>query len=421
MLPFFTIAFSLPEAVAPALVQLPTLFAALGSSGEVSGAGEGGAAAWTLLIVYVSVALVVSFMCSILEAALLSARLGTLETRRDSGDRGAELLLDLKRDRLDDAISSILILNTLAHTFGVAGAGIQAQRVFSEGSVVLQLFPVILTILILVLTEIIPKTIGAVYAERLVGPVARLTNALIWMLRPALFATNLITRAFTSSAHHQMVSRGELAAMVSMAARQGTLAKDDSRLLANVLRYDEIQVSDVMTPRTVAVMMPVETTVSEFLASQEARPYSRLPLYRERRDEVFGYLLARQVLRAAARGIDPDTTLEQFRRSVMFLPETLAVSQAIRKMTEEREHLAMVTDEYGGISGLVTMEDLMETVLGVEILDESDRVVDLREEAARVRDRRLQDLRRMREAEMNREISPAADGRTAEPSPTDPT
>ncbi|MEM9557268.1 MAG: hemolysin family protein [Acidobacteriota bacterium] len=362
--------------------------------------------AFALLLVYVGLALVVSFTCSILEAALLSVRSAELEDRKAQGSKGAARLLMLKRERLDDTISSILILNTLAHTFGVAGAGIQAQKVWPEGSWMLASFPIVLTVLILVLTEIIPKTLGAAYAGRIVTPVAMVTSALVWSMKPVLFLTNFITRLFAKN-EETKISRGELAAMVAMAARTGTLEQPDSRLVSNVLRYHEIRVQDVMTPRTVVAMMPAEATVAELLENPEARPFSRVPIYQSNRDEVIGYVLQRQVLGALARGnATRDTTLSTFRRPALFLPETTPANSALRKLTGGHEHMALAADEYGGISGLVTLEDLMETVLGVEILDESDRVADLRVEAARLRERRLDQARRERGAEIDTELQP---------------
>lgn len=370
-----------------------------------AGDGEGSV---TLLIIYVAVALVVSFTCSILEAAILTVRGAELEDRKAQGSAAAALLLHLKRERLDDTISSILILNTLAHTFGVAGAGIQAQRVFPEGSWWLAAFPVILTVLILILTEIIPKTVGAVYATSLVTPVAYVTKGLVWSMKPLLLVTNLITRLF-SKKEADPISRGELAAMVSMAARSGTLEKRDSRVVSNILSYHEIRVEDVMTPRTVIAMLPASATVADLLDDPDSRPFSRVPIYESNRDEVIGYVLQRQVLGALARGrAQRDTPLRTFNRKTLYLPEVTAANEALRQLTQGQEHMAMVIDEHGGIAGLVTLEDLIETILGIEILDESDRVVDLREEASRLREERLAEVHRDRLAELDDGLMPAA-------------
>lgn len=391
---------SFSMSAATSLVRgLEILPAAFPTGGDSEGEGS-----MTLLLLYVGLALVVSFTCSILEAAILSVRSAELENRKAQGSTAAGRLLTLKRDRLDDTISSILILNTLAHTFGVAGAGIQAQKVFDEGSWLLAAFPIILTVLILVLTEIIPKTVGAAYASGLITPVAWVTNGLVWSMKPLLVITNLITRLF-SKKEEDVISRGELAAMVSMATESGTLESRDSKLLANVLRYHEIRVEDVMTPRTVTAMLPASSTVADLVDEIEVRPFSRVPIYEANRDEVIGYVLQRQVLASLARGkAKRDTPLSKFNRKPLFFPEVTPVNEALRQLTKANEHMAMVIDEHGGIAGLVTLEDLMETILGVEILDESDRVVDLRAEASRLREERLAQTERGRRAEIDAEL-----------------
>ena len=343
----------------------------------------------TLLIIYVSFAVITSFLCSILEAALLSVREGELEDRQARGDKAAQKLLTLKRDRVDDAISAILILNTLAHTLGVAGAGLQAGQVWPDQHFLLNVvFPAALTLVILIGTEIIPKTLGAVYASRLVGFVASALSGLVWIMWPFLVLTRLITGALTSHGKTP-ISRGELAAMVSLASREGTLPARESKLLSNVLSYHAIQLGDVMTPRTVATMVDADTELGDFLQDQDARAYSRIPIYQGTRDHVIGYLLQREVLSEAVGDVDLSRKVVDFKREAYFLPEEEPLDDALRRMTQEHHHLALVTDSYGGISGLVTLEDLLETILGVEIVDESDRVVDLRAEAIALREKRL--------------------------------
>ncbi|RMH18484.1 MAG: DUF21 domain-containing protein [Acidobacteria bacterium] len=357
----------------------------------------------TLLLIYVGLALGFSFLCSILEAGLLSVRTAELEERKARGQRAAALLLDLKQERVDDAISAILILNTIAHTAGATLAGAQAGKVFGDHRV--GIFSAVLILLVLVVTEIIPKTIGTVYASSLVGFVARATALLVWLLRPALVLTGLVTRFF---AHQEQpaISRGELAAMVALAGRQGILPAAHSQLVENALLYDRIQVADVMTPRTVLCALPASATIADFLADRRSRIYSRIPIYRDDRDHMIGYVLQRDVLAAAAEGSDPTTPLERFRRDLLELPAEASVARALRQLTAGRQHLALVRDEFGGTAGLVTLEDLIETILGVEILDEADHVADLRAEAIRLRDQRLAERR----AESAVDEAPAPDG-----------
>ena len=339
-----------------------------------------------LLIVYVTSALAISFLCSILEAALLSVRSIELEERKSRGDTAAARLLHYKQERIDDAISSILILNTIAHTAGAALAGNQAGKLYGDDFVAI--FSTILIFLVLVFTEIIPKTLGTVYASQLVPFVGRTLNLLVWVLKPLLVITRLLT-GFLARHEKQPVTRGELAAMVSIATRQGTLKDADSRLVSNVLRYDEIHVEDVMTPRTVLFALPTDARLGDFLNDQQARSFSRIPLFEETRDHMVGYVLQRDLLVAIAEGEDPATPLTDHAREAFSISESLTVGKALREITASGQHMALVHDEFGGVSGLVTLEDLIETILGVEIVDESDQVVDLRQEAIKLRDRRL--------------------------------
>lgn len=351
----------------------------------------------TLLLVYVGAALGFSFLCSLLEASFLSARLVTLTERKEAGHRGAARLLKLKSERVDDSLSAILILNTVANTAGAFLAGAQAEAVFGDTSIgiftAVGVFTGAFIIAILVGSEIVPKTLGAVYAERLVTFTGLVVFSLTFILRPILYVTRLVTR-FLTRTERPPISRRELSVMVSMAELQGTLRPDDSRLVSNVLKYDEIRVEDVMTPRTVISMLPASATLKTFLENRDLGVFSRLPVFGESPDDIQGYVLQRDLLAAAARDEPPETSVGRFLRKAHYIPQGQDVGRALRFLTESREHFALVTDEYGGISGLVSLEDLMETILGIEILDESDRVADLRAEAIKLRDKRLAELER---------------------------
>jgi len=347
----------------------------------------------TELIVTVMAALFVSFLCSIMEAVLLSIRMATLVELRDGGSRGAALLLDLKQHKLDDAISAILTLNTIAHTIGAALAGAQAAKIFGDAWV--GAFSAALTLLILVVTEIIPKTVGAVYARQLSGLMGYINHYLALAMTPLLFLTRSITKLIARD-RTVVITAGELSAMVSMAADQGALSEEQSALLNNLLREDALNIADVMTPRAVLVMMPAKMTLDAFMKREEIGAFSRIPVFGETYDEVQGYVLAREVFAFLAAGGDRGRILEQFKRPICVLPKTYSVGDALRAMTAKREHLAIVLDEYGGVSGLVTLEDLFETLLGVEIVDESDRVTDLRKVAMNIRDQRLARLEKKR-------------------------
>jgi CBS domain containing-hemolysin-like protein len=351
-----------------------------------------------LLLIYVCFALGVSFLCSLLEAALLSARIVPLSQRRAAGSKGAALLLELKQTRLEDAISAVLIINTVANTLGATMAGAQAAVVF--GSAWVGLFSGVLTFLILVFSEIIPKTLGSAYATALSGFVGRVLHVLTRAMAPVLLVSRTITRLLARD-RKVSFSRGDLATVIAVATKEGAISTDESRLFENLLRFREVQVEDVMTPRTVAFMLPDDATIADLLETPEAEVFSRIPLFSDDRDHILGYVLQREILKAAAAGCDPGQPLKRYMRPITFIPELASVGSALRQILVRREHLAAVTDEHGGISGLVTLEDLTETILGVEIVDESDRVVDLRQAAAKLRDERMERLLKKRQLQLD--------------------
>lgn len=340
-----------------------------------------------LLLVYIGLAVGVSFFCSLLEAALLSSRNSSLTEQRDAGSSGAALLLDLKQQRVDDAISAILMLNTVANTLGATLAGAQAAKVF--GSAWVGLFSTALVFLILVVSEIIPKTLGAVYSKSLSGFVGWSLHVLTRVMSPALVLSRQLTRLLTRE-QSLSYSRGELSATIADAAKDGVISPAASKIFDNLLQFDEVRVEDVMTPRTVAFMLPSNATIEELLNDHEAEAFSRIPLYGEDQDDVIGYVLQREVLKTKADGADTSLTLGRLMRPIPFIPEVATVGSAMRQFLERREPIAIAIDEHGGVSGLVTLEDLTETVLGVEIVDESDRIVDQRQAASTLRDQRME-------------------------------
>jgi CBS domain containing-hemolysin-like protein len=366
----------------------------------------------TLLVLIVAIALSVSFLCSVLEAALFSARMPELLARRERGDRGATLLLELKTKRMDDAISAILILNTVAHTVGAAMAGAQAAVVFGDRWV--GVFSGVLTLLVLVATEIIPKTLGATYASQLVGFVARTVKALTVVLAPVLTLSRSLTR-LVGHAQPSAVSRAEVGALVTLATRQGALQLEESRVVSNVLRLEGVSVADVMTPRTVVGMVPQSTTLQEFLDDTSVQPYSRVPLFEGSRDNVVGYVTQHDALRAAREPDSADRPVSDLARSIRHVPETEKLGVVLRQLVDHGEHMAVAHDEFGVDAGIVTLEDLVETILGVEIVDESDPVPDLRELATRLRDERL---RRNRQRWAERSASRAGGLPDSRPSST---
>ena len=351
-----------------------------------------------LLLVWVGVAVGVSFLCSLLEAVLLSVRRTSLLEARKKGSRGATLLYELKTARLDDSIAAILTLNTISHTIGAALAGAQAAHVAHDWgwgaheTLAVGIFSAILTLLILVLSEIVPKTLGAVYAVQLAAPVGHVLRVLVAVSAPVLVVSRALTR-FITRRERTRLSRGEVRSFLSVARGEGALAADEERWLSNLLRLKEIHVSDVLTPRTVVQMFSEDATASEMIAARDADPFSRLPLFGQSRDQVTGYVYQRDVLRAVARGAPLDTPLRLFQRPVHFVPETATVRAVLRDLLQRNAHFAMAVDEHDGVAGVVSLEDLTETLLGTELVDEADHDADLREVALKLRDERLKRAR----------------------------
>ncbi len=346
----------------------------------------------TLLLTVIAITLFISFLCSLLEATLLSVSIPSLEERRDQG-AGIRWLLELKRDRLDDAIGAVLILNTISHTMGASFAG---YLVAQEYPTWVAFFSAVFTFLILTLSEIIPKTLGAVHARKLSGFVGICLKVLTRVLQPAVAVTGTLTRLVGRSSAEN-VSRGEVEAMINMAGTDGTLAVHERELYRNILRLDEIRVGDVMTPRTVVWDLWQEATVGDLLAeNKRSHLPSRIPIHGKSRDEVTGYILLREVLSASIEGTPGTAPLSQFRREIRFVPEVATLRQALADLTSGQDPIAMVADEHGGTCGIITTEDLFETILGIEVVDEHDDVVDLRARAQNLREKRLQRLKESR-------------------------
>ncbi|MCB1050654.1 MAG: HlyC/CorC family transporter [Acidobacteria bacterium] len=342
------------------------------------------------LLLFVLFAIGTSFVCSIMEATVLSIPVSNLAELATKGRKGAGFLLDLKKNRLDDLISAILTLNTMANTLGASMAGAEAAVIW--GNNYLGLFSGILTFLILVFAEIIPKTLGSMYAGRIAPWIGYLAIGLVRAMQPVLFITRALTRLLAPEPRKSVTS-GELSAMIALAAQEGTLADYQSEAFANLLELERMKIEDVMTPRTVLQMLPAKTTLQNFIDMKLLDPFSRIPLYGESRDDVSGYLLVREVLLGALRGKSMDTPLSTFQRPISFLPRACSVGNALRHLSKRRDQIAMVVDEFGGVSGLISLEDLFETILGMEIIDESDRVADLQVIAKQLRDKRLSRLK----------------------------
>ena len=331
----------------------------------------------TLLFFYLFLAIGVSFLCSILEAALLSITPAHLAVMNERGSRAARHMRDLKRD-IDRPLAAILSLNTIAHTFGAAGVGAQAQLIF--GSAYVTISSALITLAILIFSEIIPKTLGATYWKQLSAFTAWACLFLIWAMWPLVWLSKQITRLLAHGKHVPSVSREEFRALAQIGSREGVFEEDESRILLNLNRFGAIRVEDVMTPRVVVKKFQQDTALIELMEKVDELVFSRYPIYGENDEDIKGYVLKADIMLALARG-QGTRTLEELRREVLFVPEFISLRVLFSQLLAEQEHFAVVVDEYGGFSVVVTMEDVLETLLGSEIVDESDTIEDLRKVA----------------------------------------
>lgn len=333
----------------------------------------------TLLIIYVAVAITISFVCSILEAVLLSISPTFIATYAKKKPEAAERLKILKDD-VDRPLAAILSLNTIAHTIGAAGAGAQAAIIFGDASVAI--FSAVLTFLILILSEIIPKTLGALYWQSLAPWLARIMPALIWIMWPLVKMSQGITHLISGGEGKYAVTRAEIVALADIGQRDGVIDKGDSQIVENLLRFDKLRVEDIMTPRTVVRAWSQDDTVAHAVKEAIQLPFNRIPIYDAGIDKVTGYILRTNVLEAALTN-DSQKTLREFRRDLLSVDQDMTLQDLFDSLLMDDRHIALVRDSFGGTAGLVTLEDLVETLLGLEIVDEADTVEDLRELAHR--------------------------------------
>ena len=321
-----------------------------------------------LVLLYLTIALALSFLCSILEAVLLSTPMSYISTKEKTHGKSAILLKKFKQD-IDRPIAAILSLNTIAHTVGAAGVGAEAVKIFGEAY--FGVISAILTILILVLSEIIPKTIGACYWRSLALPSARIINFLIIICYPLVWLSELITRLFSSGKQELSVSREEVSAMISIGVEEGVFQMKENKMIQNLIRLDNI-----MTPRTVVATAPESMSLKEFYQDGKYKFYSRIPIYNDSEDYITGYVLRQTVLEKLAEDRF-DMCLKDVARPILSFPENSPVSTVWEQMLERKKHMSSLSDEYGCFWGIVTMEDIIETALGFEIVDEKDSVTDM--------------------------------------------
>ena len=342
-----------------------------------------------LLIAYILVALVFSFLCSVAEAVLLSITPSYIAGLQEKSTKLAKQLKRLKQDEVDKSLAAILTLNTIAHTVGAIGSGAKATIVF--GSAWFGVFSAVMTLLILFLSEIIPKTLGAVYWRNLTRPTAFFVQTLIRILYPLIVVSEWLTKLIARNKGIHPFSREEFVALADIGKKAGQINERESRIISNLFRFNSLKAKDVMTPRTVVMALQENHSVAEALKANSNTPFSRIPLFTEDLDDCCSFILKDDMLLSNARG-QGDVKLKTLKRPILTIPNETSLSNLLEFFLTERQHLTLVVGEYGGTVGLVTLEDVVETLLGMEIVDEMDKVEDMQNLARKQWEKRAKRL-----------------------------
>lgn len=327
----------------------------------------------TLIFLYLFGALGISFLCSVLEAVLLSTPVSFISMKESQGVKTASLMMKYKTN-VDRPVAAILTLNTVAHTIGAAGVGSESVKVFGEAY--FGIISAILTLLILVLSVIIPKTIGASYWRTLAMPSAKIIRILIILTYPLVWLSELLTRCVSPRIQPLTVSREEVAAMVNVGTSEGVIEDAENKVIQNFLKLSNVRAEEIMTPFVVVASVPSKITMKEFYDSRALSSFSRIPVFDTKREFITGYVLRAKVLEMLTQDRFA-MPLTEIVRPILYFMEDAKVSDIWQTMLEKKEHISVITDEYGCMRGIVTMEDVIETMLGVEIVDECDTTTDL--------------------------------------------
>lgn len=341
----------------------------------------------TLLILFFFLSISFSFLCSIWEAVLLSITPSYITRQVQEGTAIGAQLNEYKED-IDRPLSAILTLNTIAHTVGAIGVGAQAGVFFKDSAPLFGIFSweqvvaAVMTLAILILSEIIPKTIGANMWESLAPFTMRSLKFLMFILAPFIWVSQLITKNLKSDKDKSVFSRADLSAMTTASLESGVLAKSESTIINNLLKFEEVTVRDIMTPRTVMKRADQEETLMNFYKNNQPLSFSRIPIYKDSADDITGIVLKDDILQHLVEDED-NKQLKELRRDVLTVQDDEPLPKLFETLTEKRHHMAIVVDSYGTLVGIVSMEDVFETLLGLEITDESDGEADLQALARR--------------------------------------
>ncbi len=323
----------------------------------------------------------VSFLCSILESILLSTNVSYISVLEEVNPKAGKMLKELKKD-VDKSISSILILNTFANTLGATAIGVQAQSVFENDSNLVLIVSIVLTFSILFFAEIIPKTIGAIYWKELAPVAARLINIFIFITYPIIVLTMFVTKKINKKNESETVSREELMHTAWLSEEEGAISDMESDIIENTLNLKNTRIKDILTPRSVVFAVQKDTPIKDLLDDKRTYKFSRVPVYDESIDNIVGMVLTKKIFKHAIK--NPDVTIEHIMSNVNSINENIPVLKALNSFTKAKGHMLIVTDSYDQTEGIVTLEDCLETLLGLEIMDELDTTEDMRKLASAI-------------------------------------
>jgi len=312
-----------------------------------------------------------------MESVLLSTTVSFLNVKEESGHKSASIFIRLKNN-IEKPLSAILSLNTVAHTIGAAGVGAQATKIF--GDMYFGIISAILTLLILVFSEIIPKTIGARYWRRLALISGIIINIMIIITFPLVIMTKYITKLFSGNIDNLPMSREEISAMANLGTEEGILEEKENQIIQNLVRLKTVKVLEIMTPRIVVIRADENMSLKEFLIKKEFLHYSRIPIYSKNNENITGYVFRQTVFEKLAEE-KANLKLHDISREIVVASEFQTLMNLWEILLKRKEHIALIVDEYGGMAGIVTMEDIIETLLGFEIVDERDKIIDMQQYA----------------------------------------
>lgn len=326
-----------------------------------------------LIILFIAV-VGISFLCSILESILLSTNMSYISVLEEKNPNAGKLLKKIKTD-IDRSIASILILNTIANTLGATAIGVQAQNVFGGHQTLVMIVSIVLTFMILFFAEIIPKTIGAVYWKQLAPLAAKIINIFVFITYPLIVLTQFVTKKISSETADS-ISREELLHSTLLSEEEGIIGDLESDIIENTLTLHNVKIKDVLTPRSVVYAIQKDAKIKDIIEDKRTFKFSRVPVCDGTIDNIVGIVLTKKLFKQAI--IDDNATVETVMKPVISLNENIPVSKALNMFIQKKEHMFAVLDSYDQTEGIVTLEDCIETLLGIEIMDESDTTEDMR-------------------------------------------